>query len=309
MELRCLAYAMRSRDGSVPAWLEAYDVQLQSDEWKVYDGDAADPDAAFAGRLNPEFEAKLDAEQKRQVNEIRRALKILGLTNVTIELINRILTEKRLRAWIENMRAIALPEIRDQVAQSAAKAIGQVRRANIEISFSLENRRAQQFIRNAALRVADDSTRTLTQTLADELVEGITKGESTDQLATRIETSGKVQATRARAIRIARTETAFAAIKGTEEGWRASGVVYGWKFLLAPDACPVCKALAKRMGERVVKLGENAFDVGTVLEVEGQKSPTILNYEPDPGQGLVIPPVHPHCRCDRVPVLFEDLQP
>ena len=113
---------------------------------------------------------------------------------------------------------------------------------------------------------------------------------------------------------IARTETAFANIKGTEFGWKQSGVVSGSRFVLAPDACPWCEAMADQMSDakgvmRTVPLGESYVPFGTRLTARFQeddgtvKERTMeLDYAPD-GQNLVIPPVHPHCRCSREAVL------
>ena len=309
IEMQALAYAMQQAGAPLPPFLMEHAVISQANTWtKLVDGDAAEPEDAFAGRLNPPLQAKLTKAQKRQVDELLAALSLLGLDKPQHALIPALLTDKRFAAWSAEVRSLASSAIEVQLADSGQEAIDAVRRAQVSISFNLQNRRAQEFIEDAAKRMANDTTQTLTATLRDELTAGIDAGESTSKIATRIEQSPAVTATRARAERIARTETAFAAIKGTEEGWRQSGVVYGWKYLLAPDACPVCVAAADKLNKRVVKLGDAAFDVGTVLEVEGQKSPTVLNYEPDPGKGLVIPPVHPHCRCTRIAVLFDEFE-
>ena len=142
-------------------------------------------------------------------------------------------------------------------------------------------------------------------------MEGIEKGESTQQIGKRIETVTEGEISRGRAVRIARTETAFAHIKGTEEGWRQSGVVRGSRFVLAPDACPVCVRVDKELKGKVFKLGQPYFETGTVLDdiefPDGTKRPFVLDYEPEPGQGLIVPPVHPHCRCTREPILMDEV--
>ncbi len=306
IEMQCLAYAVRAVAGQMPDWLAEHAPHEQADEYtKLHDGEVGghtDPSVVEESLMA----TGLSKAQARQVAEVVAAFNILGLDKPDIAIVDQILTEKRLAGWVAEVVDVASTGITTQMASSGTQALNSVR-GQIGISFNLQNRRAQEFIENASARVAADSTGTLTSILREELVEGITAGESTTELAKRIQASGKVEATTARAVRIARTEAAFAAIKGTEEGWKQSGVVYGWKYLLSSDPCPLCIAVAERLNGRVIKLGHSAFDVGTVIEVPGQKSPTILNYEPDPGKGLVIPATHPACRCDRIAVLWDEI--
>ena len=99
------------------------------------------------------------------------------------------------------------------------------------------------------------------------------------------------------------------------------------QFVLAPDACPWCVAVADELGGdgratgpddmppgKLFPLNQPFLEVGTELvgkftNKDGTISerPLRLNYTPDPDAGLSIPPVHPHCRCSMRPILDDEV--
>lgn len=108
----------------------------------------------------------------------------------------------------------------------------------------------------------------------------IEEGWSNDRLAEQL--SNAYQFSTERAVNIAATETAFADVAGNLEGYRASGIVKGKRWLLAQsDYCPICATNAA------------AGD----LPLDG--------LFPDGTSG---PPAHPRCRCDVIPILKETNQ-
>ena len=91
-----------------------------------------------------------------------------------------------------------------------------------------------------------------------------------------------------------------------------SGVVVGKQFVLAPDACPWCEAVANDFGtgrgslgdSKTINLGQPFYETGSTIraEIEGTERTMVLDYSPDDTNPSV-PPVHPQCRCSVRPVL------
>lgn len=99
-------------------------------------------------------------------------------------------------------------------------------------------------------------------------------GASNDSLAAQIRASTAFD--KARAINIARTETAMADLAGQHAGWKETGLVGGKQWSAAPDCCDECQT----------------YD-GTVVAIDDEF----------PWGDLP----HPSCRCDTLPVLIEDM--
>lgn len=94
---------------------------------------------------------------------------------------------------------------------------------------------------------------------------------------------------------IARTETARFVELGKVEQWKDTDVVKGKRWLLSPDPCEVCKAVASQSD--IVPVGDAFFKKGDTLGLAGGGSVT-FDYEDVDG-----PPAHPGCRCTMVPVV------
>lgn len=108
-----------------------------------------------------------------------------------------------------------------------------------------------------------------------ELVrEGNEQGWSVTDLADRIIATGAT-GSEARAILIARTETASAYSQASILAYRESGVVSGIEWLTAGDPCPICDPL----DGQIAALGKSF-----------------------PGD-IAHPPAHPGCRCAIAPVV------
>jgi SPP1 gp7 family putative phage head morphogenesis protein len=105
------------------------------------------------------------------------------------------------------------------------------------------------------------------------IADAMEQGSSNDELATAIREAAAFD--KARAETIARTETAYADIRGNAIGWLETGVVSGAQFSAAPDCCPTCQKLDG--------------DIRPLTEPEDLDLP------------------HPSCRCDWVAVLTSDM--
>lgn len=119
-----------------------------------------------------------------------------------------------------------------------------------------------------------ESTREM---LRSKVTNALEDGWSNDRLADEFKKDYAFSA--ARAEMIARTETAIADIQGNMYVYDQTGLVEGKEWLTAPDCCPKCNEL----NGKIVALHATFVEGG---------------YFKDP-------PLHPHCRCDVLPVLIE----
>jgi hypothetical protein len=164
------------------------------------------------------------------------------------------------------------------------------------VSFEVENPAVQEFIDAYTVRLASQIAGTTELMMTDVINQGVTHGRSVREIS-----NGIMMMDRAvsgfRAEMIARTESTRAYIAGQGEAWRSSGVVAGKKWLLAPNACEFCRALDREFRDRVIPLDDSFYTLGHILlGVEGGRLK--LDYAAITG-----PPLHPHDRCDLVPVL------
>lgn len=210
---------------------------------------------------------------------------------------------------VEEMILRMRTEVRPHIARGfQAKAEQAIADLEVEISFDMNNTRVLDFLSDSTRRIGRQVTDTFRREIRNELIEGVSNGESTGQLAKRVETATGGVRLGHRAERIARTEMAFAHTAGTIEGWRQSGVVKGKQWVLAPDPCPWCKAVANVFGNgrgalkdsTTLPLGRPFYALGDVLRRDGGGEMT-FDYTAISG-----PPLHPNCRCSLRPVLEGD---
>lgn len=290
---------------------------LQSDLWaKAEVGDnTVDGDDAY---LNPAMRRALETVLiELGISVVGRLDKLNADLLFRLELIDSLLLpDSDIEDWVREIADVSRAQISlvlDNVGTDAIRSVG------VEASFNLENVNAQNYLSNASRRIGTSQTDQYRAAIRRSLTESFNAGENIGQTASRLQE--RVPAfSRSKAEVVARTETAFAHVNANEMGWIQSGVVHGKAFVLAPDACPYCKAAAERLGDgfdqiHTVPLGTPLLEMGTELQPEGIDentgkpfTPMKLNYSPD-GQGLTVPPVHPNCRCSLRPVLLEDETP
>jgi hypothetical protein len=129
-------------------------------------------------------------------------------------------------------------------------------------------RRGGELIKDLAGTTRDDMRALLER--------AVLQGMSADELSTAVEGLGAFSDYRADMI--ARTELAYAHVQGNVEGWRASGEVVGKRSILSdlhdvPDQC------------------DEAAEAG------------VVGIDEEFVEGYALPPYHPNCMCDVVPVL------
>lgn len=136
------------------------------------------------------------------------------------------------------------------------------------------NKRAIKWAEERSAEFVTQIRETTRDRVREMVVKALDEGWSNDQLANALEDSEAFSD--ARALMIARTETAFADVAGNLIGWKESGVVESKEWIVAQDN--ECDACAELQGE-IVPLDEE-FPEGD-------------------------PPLHPNCRCDVLPVLAD----
>lgn len=192
--------------------------------------------------------------------------------------------------------------IGDELTRSAVAA---ARAIKPRTPITLDNDRVERYLDDASRRIGQTATDSWRKEIRTELVKGIEAGISAKEIARNIrkvtDRSGY------QAERIARTELAFAHTHGVEEGWRQTGLVQGKQWVLSPDPCPVCEAVARQFGDgrgaegdsTTVALGANFYSVGDSIDL-GDGKTYAVNYADLRG-----PPVHPHCRCTMRAILVD----
>lgn len=170
-------------------------------------------------------------------------------------------------------------------------------------AFDIDTAAARKYLETTNRRIARDIPDSLQKEVRREIANGMRRGEDTTTVASKLQEM-KGQWTDSRAKRIARTETRYAQEAGKMEGWGQSGVVAGKEFLIAPGACPVCKAVDMQVKGKMFPIGGKMFDKGDSIKYTddgGKKQKFKFNYTSMKG-----PPVHPNCRCTLIPVIGED---
>jgi hypothetical protein len=277
----------------------------------------------------PETEAEWDEQNENRT--FLRALAIWGNRKfstiarravdtgiISPQLLNSaLLPEREEEDWVKELADVVNSELRTVVKVRGTEAIRQV---GLGAGFNLQNTRVMQYLGDTSRIIGRRETDRYRAKLRQALMEGFDAGETAMQTAKRIEAVGE-RFVPWRAQMVSRTETAFAGTAGREMGWMQSSVVVGKRFALAPGGCPWCESAAAELGgldddnvaEKVVKLGQPFFTKGTELaasftDADGnpREGKLKLNYSPSGGD-LVIPPVHPHCRCDLVPVTYDEI--
>ena len=157
-----------------------------------------------------------------------------------------------------------------------------------------------------ARRTASGVTEQTSVRVREVLGEGLEKGETVDELATRVQTWADSQKDQdgswSRARTVARTEAQRAARTAEVDAWTATGLVQGKTWLLAPDPCEFCEAASKAYAQKSIGLGDSFYARGEVLKgADGGEM--VLDYEDIKG-----PPLHPNCRCSMQPVLSDALE-
>lgn len=120
----------------------------------------------------------------------------------------------------------------------------------------------------------------LEQVVSDAVARGLTIPQATEE----IEALGLDYAER-----IARTELSAAYNVGKDASYASSGLRLVKEWLLSPDPCEVCLALAEAYNGAALSPNGVLYPTGSVVQVNGRSVKMVRD--------LIGPPAHPNCRC------------
>lgn len=258
----------------------------------------------------------LDAQIVAVIAEMRKA------GAVTPVVVRRIQTLIRSRSWNTEITEALAPMLKESLKTGVEVGLGAVKQAaagmpdpppNIEdlVSFSPARPELEKYVETESVRLAQQAATKVNEytsvRVGELLGDGIQKGETVDELATRVQdwaakNEDGARLSETRAVTVARTEAMRAMRSAEVEAWSATGLVEGKTWLLAPDPCEFCEAAAKAFGDKAIGLNDSFYQKGTVLVGTDGGSMT-LDYEDVQG-----PPLHPNCRCSMQPKLPAELE-
>lgn len=286
-------------------------------------GDPANAEEHFAGAENPAFERAIARTMRRLIGEVadevartkdtalyrgcyltatgKHDLERL-LKDAAADQIMAWLSRGELDRWLQEIAKTAAPHLEsvyDGNGQAALDAVG-----SGDLRFAVDAEPTVRALEQAAARLANSSVATLRDEIARALQEGLEARESVQQIAVRVRALEGADFTGYAAERIARTETAISMTDATREGWRQSGVVVGYRFAIAPDACEWCQAVADQYGGKTFALDEPLLEVGSTLAATVQGADgTATVHRRSVTYAPIYSTVHPQCRCTIEPVL------
>jgi HK97 family phage portal protein len=181
----------------------------------------------------------------------------------------------------------------------------------LPVNFDKHGEDLKAYARTESIRLANraaDSTNRWTAVKFSKVIgDGVANGETIPEIAERVKTwaikdGDAERATTRRALTIARTEAQRASRRAEVEAWKASGVVSGKTWLLAPDPCEFCEAASDAFSKNAVGLEESFYGEGS--EIIGKDGGIMVaDYEAIDG-----PPLHPNCRCALQPRLDDEFE-
>jgi hypothetical protein len=181
----------------------------------------------------------------------------------------------------------------------------------LPVNFDKHGEDLKAYARTESIRLANraaDSTNRWTAVKFSKVIgDGVANGETIPEIAERVKIwavkdGDAERATTRRALTIARTEAQRASRRAEVEAWKASGVVSGKTWLLAPDPCEFCEAASDAFSKNAVGLEDSFYGEGS--EIIGKDGGVMVaDYEAIDG-----PPLHPNCRCALQPRLDDEFE-
>ena len=260
-------------------------------------------------KMSASVSAVFDDQVKAVLNELAKA----GAPSR--ELIVRAEALLRSRQYQRALVDALAPYLRDAISVGVDLGIDTVAKVATTVDFDVERADLRAYAETESVRLARRTASGVTEQTSvrvrEVLGEGLEKGETVDELATRVQTWADSQKDQdgswSRARTVARTEAQRAARTAEVDAWTATGLVQGKTWLLAPDPCEFCEAASKRYGEKSIGLNDSFYQKGDLLfgvpDANGKTREMVLDYEDIKG-----PPLHPNCRCSMQPVLSDALE-
>lgn len=246
----------------------------------------------------------------RQVKAVLE--KIEGASAPTQELVTEIESILASKRWNKQLIDALRPYLEDSLL--AGLDIGRQtleKLSALPVTFEKRGDDLRAYARSESVRLADRAANSVNGYTAvrfrEILGDGVANGETVPQLADRVKEWAKAEGdaerqTKRRALTIARTESQRASRRAEVEAWKASGVVTGKTWLLAPDPCEFCEAASEAFSNNAVDIDGSFYEKGS--EIQGKDGGTMVaDYESIDG-----PPLHPNCRCSLMPKLDGEYQ-
>lgn len=166
------------------------------------------------------------------------------------------------------------------------------------VVFYMQSEAVKGYLKKDSVQGITAMNENTAELVREQLSEGVEKGESIQELKTRIRDVFS-DATDHRAAVIARTEVLKATNFASEEAYRQSGVVIAKEWLTAKDerVCPFCGPL----DGKTVELENVFFEEGDEISGRNDKGKTVSMTVSLGNIGH--PPLHQQCRCTLIPVL------
>jgi len=255
--------------------------------------------------------ASVDRVFRRQVDAVLKELRESEVP--TSELTAKVENILRSSKWDRELVAAMRPYLSTAISQGISVGVDAVKElAKASPDFWPSRRELEAYTEAESVRLSRGAARGVNrytiERFSDIIGTGVQDGKTIPEIASDVqewagEKGDAARATRSRALMIARTETQRASRKAEVEAWKATGIVEGKTWLLAPDPCEFCEAASDAFSQNAVALEDSFFQKGTeLLGADGEKT-LVLDYESIDG-----PPLHPNCRCSLQPRLVSDYQ-
>ena len=214
-----------------------------------------------------------------------------------------IMAELDLDGFSAEIYDISHKNIKSTVGESGQAAMVELgeRVQGADIAFDIDNSNTLAVIERSSARIAQHESVEVAKTIRHEVGKNIKLGGTVAELSQRFQAMAMPDSSSwssNKAEMVARTETMIAKNEGRNDAWKQSRVVKGKKFLIAPHACDLCKAVDKQMGG-IIDLDSTLNGNVDTITYSGGKTYNFGTYRP-----FTTPPVHPNCRCTLEPVTF-----
>jgi hypothetical protein len=262
-----------------------------------------------------EIGRSVDRVLRRQVDAVLKELRASDVptAELTVKVEEMLRSSKWDRQLVEALRPYLLSSLENGIAVGV-DAVKEVAKAAPDFWPSREELEA--YTRSESVRLARGAARGVNRYTVVRFSEiigtGVQDGKTIPEIASDVqewagEKGDAERTTRSRALMIARTEAQRASRKAEVEAWKATGIVEGKVWLLAPDPCEFCEAASDAFSKSAIGLEDSFYQKGDLLfgtpDAEGNRREMLMDYEDIEG-----PPLHPNCRCSLQPRLISDYE-
>jgi hypothetical protein len=262
-----------------------------------------------------EIGRSVDRVLRRQVDAVLKELRASDVptAELTVKVEEMLRSSKWDRQLVEALRPYLLSSLENGIAVGV-DAVKEVAKAAPDFWPSREELEA--YTRSESVRLARGAARGVNRYTVVRFSEiigtGVQDGKTIPEIASDVqewagEKGDAERTTRSRALMIARTEAQRASRKAEVEAWKATGIVEGKVWLLAPDPCEFCEAASDAFSKSAIGLEDSFYQKGDLLfgtpDAEGNRREMLMDYEDIDG-----PPLHPNCRCSMQPKLDDEYE-